>query len=96
MEKRINGLVIVDGIVVKNLFKNRVNVSIPKGVTVIGKSVFEDCYYLTNVTIPNTVISIDDYAFCHCTHLTHIIIPDSVRSIGNCVFANSALRSLIC
>ncbi|MBM6682092.1 leucine-rich repeat protein, partial [Pseudoflavonifractor capillosus] len=46
------------------------DVVIPKRVTEIGESAFEDCTGLTNVTIPEGVTKIGEFAFLNCTGLT--------------------------
>lgn len=61
---------------------------IPKGVTNIYSSAFEDCKSLTSITIPKSVTSIGGGAFERCTSLTSIAIPESVTSIGNGTFHN--------
>ena len=62
-------------------------VTLPDGLTSIGKSAFESCSGLTSVTIPNSVTSIGDGAFKSCWDLTSITIPNSVTSIGWSAFA---------
>lgn len=63
-------------------------VTIKNGVTIIGKSAFEQCSNLTSVTIPDSVTSIDDSAFWGCTSLTSLTIPNSVTSIDSFAFYN--------
>ena len=70
-------------------------ITIPDGVTSIGRSAFEDCSGLTSVTIPDSVTSIGRSAFEDCSGLTTITIPDSVTSIGESAFYNcSGLTSI--
>ena len=62
------------------------NVTIPDGVTSIGKGAFCWCESLTSVIIPDGVTSIEDIAFEGCKSLTSVTIPDGVTSIGNYAF----------
>ena len=64
------------------------SVTIPNGVTSIGKYAFSYCKALTSVTIPNGVISIGENAFSYCKALTSVTIPNSVTSIGMWAFAS--------
>ena len=71
------------------------SVTIPDGVTSIGRSAFSDCSGLTSVTIPDSVTSIGDYAFSRCTGLTSVTIGSGVTSIGSEAFKNcSSLTTL--
>ena len=83
MEKRINGLVIENGVVVGVENANITEAVIPDGVTSIGDWAFWNCIALTSITIPDSVTSIGKGAFLDCTSLTSVNIPDSVTSIGN-------------
>lgn len=60
--------------------------TIPDGITSIGKSAFQNCYYLTGVTIPSSVGSIGDIAFLWCNSLTSLTLPSGVVSIGSAAF----------
>ena len=62
------------------------NVTIPAGVTSIGKQAFIGAR-LTSITIPSSVTSIGYGAFSGCASLTGITIPSSVTSIGDWVFS---------
>ena len=61
-------------------------VTIPSGVTVIGKSAFEDYDGLTQVTIPAGVEVIGPAAFYGCGGLTDVAIPAGVEAIGAYAF----------
>jgi hypothetical protein len=59
---------------------------IPKGVTEIGFSAFDNCISLTEVSIPNSVTKIGNFAFGDCTALESVVIPEGVTSIGYAAF----------
>lgn len=61
-------------------------VRLPKGLTKIGVSAFQNCTSLTSVKIGKGVTLIGDCAFYDCTDLKNITIPDSVTSIGSNTF----------
>lgn len=60
---------------------------IPKGVTTIGKGVFENFKCLKSVRMPNSVTHIDDWAFYICKNLESIRISNNIISIGVGAFA---------
>jgi hypothetical protein len=66
----------------QNIYPRLISVTIPYGVTTIGRSAFRNCANLASVTIPDSVTSIEMEAFQFCTGLTDITIPNSVTSIG--------------
>ena len=43
------------------------SITIPDGVTSIGKNAFYGCNSLASITIPDGVTSIGDYAFTNCS-----------------------------
>ena len=62
-------------------------ITIPEGVTIIGKDAFTDCTNLQRITLPSTLREIDDgEVFGRCTGLTEITIPDGVTKIGEGAF----------
>ena len=78
--------VVKDGTLIEILDENIVSVTIPDGVTSIGKYVFQGRHDLTSVVIPEGVTSIGYSAFAHCNGLTTITLPNSLTSIGKLAF----------
>ena len=54
------------------------NVTIPDGVTTIGRAAFDGCTGLTKVIIPNSVNSIGRAAFSGCSGLTSVTINSNI------------------
>ena len=48
---------------------------IPEGVTVIGRSAFENCTGLTSLTLPAGIKKIGDASFDGCENLKTISVP---------------------
>lgn len=73
------------------------SITIPNGVSSVGKNVFQYCRGLNLVVIPNSVSSIGGSAFSNCSQLDVVIIPEGVMSIiDSFVFQScSRLNSLI-
>ena len=70
-------------------------VTIPSGVTRIGRGAFSYCRGLTAVTISEGVTNIGNAAFYCCYGLTSVEIPQSVTCIGDQSFSScSRLMSL--
>lgn len=62
------------------------SVTIPDGVTKIGKLAFAECRGLKNITIPNSVTEIEERAFANCTGLENVTISESVTKIESLTF----------
>ena len=62
------------------------DMTIPDGVTSIGKLTFAGCTNLTSVTIPDCVTNIGYMAFSGCGGLTSVRIGNGVTCIGGCAF----------
>jgi hypothetical protein len=60
--------------------------SLPEGVTHIGKNALYGCFYLERVDIPAAVSYIGAEAFGNCGTLTEINLPKSVSYIGDSAF----------
>ncbi len=75
--------------------EENVTVTLPDGVTSIGKDAFGGCDALKSITIPDSVISIGDKVFAGCTTLENITIPNGVINIENYAFAGcNSLQSI--
>jgi hypothetical protein len=66
--------------------KNVESFEIPKTVTTIGKSAFENCRF-KYIDIPNNVKEIEYRTFYGCAYLEYIDIPNSVEEIGRNAFS---------
>ena len=64
------------------------DLTIPNGITSIGKYTFNGFDSLINLTIPESVTSIGNSAFENCTSLTSVTISGSVASIGAYAFSS--------
>lgn len=62
------------------------SVTIPNGVTKIGKLAFAECRGLKNITIPNSVTEIEERAFANCAGLENVTISESVTKIESLTF----------
>ena len=62
------------------------SITIPRSVTAIERSAFENCFFLASILIPDTVTYIGNKAFEKCPSLSSVTIPDSVTSLGDCAF----------
>ena len=61
-------------------------VTIPEGMTSIGRNAFYRYNKLTDITIPNGVTSIGDNAFYGCSNLISVNFPEVVKYIGEKAF----------
>jgi len=64
------------------------NITIPSGVTSIGRGAFYLCSSLASVTIPSSVTFIDAHVFNGCSSLASVTIPSGVTSIGISTFGD--------
>lgn len=61
--------------------KDLINVTIPRGVTLIEENAFIGCSGLSSINIPNSVTCIGKYAFENCSGITTIVVEE-----GNTIY----------
>lgn len=71
------------------------SVTLPEGLSAIGRSAFAWCENLESVNIPSTVKTIGMHAFLNCSSLTSVKIAEGVQAVEEGAFAQcSALKSI--
>ena len=63
--------------------RNLTDITIPKGVTILGSFAFAGCDKLICINIPNNITTIGRNAFNYCRSLTSITIPDEGKVLIN-------------
>ncbi len=91
MKNSKGNIVIPDGVVgiSDGFFKNSrdlLSVQFPEGLKFIGRSSFENCYYLEEVTLPEGLEEIREGAFYSSQKIVSIYMPQSVTEIGEYAF----------
>jgi len=81
-----NDFVIENGVLTKYVGPGG-DVTVPEGVTSVGREAFQRYGILKSITIPKGVTNIGALAFDGCWQLTSITIPDGVTSIGHSAFS---------
>jgi hypothetical protein len=70
-------------------------ITLPAGLTCIGKAAFGRCTSLSTIALPDSLVSICHMAFNHCTSITSISLPEGLVSIGEEAFMGcSSLASI--
>lgn len=71
-------------------------VTIPEGVTVIGRDAFRNNKTIESVYVPDSVTMIENRAFSSCTRLKNVQVGNGLRSLGWHVFSGCvALESIV-
>ena len=60
---------------------------LPKGLTSIGSSAFQNCTGLVSITLPEGLEEIKDSAFYGCKELSSITLPEGLEKIGDYAFS---------
>lgn len=53
-------------------YRSLTSVTLPDGLTEIGKSAFRNCEYLVSVTMPDSITLVEEKAFDLCRNLTSV------------------------
>lgn len=75
----------LDGTTLIRCNLNDTKIVVPEGITVIGKSAFENCI-AEEIVLPDRLESIGDSAFSECNYLKKVNIPKTVKTIGSYAF----------
>ena len=85
----IGGVQHATDVISYDVFENNqtiTSVTIPEGVTGIGKYAFKDCANMTSLTLPDSLELIGNFAFAWCQSLREVTIPSGVTKIGESAF----------
>lgn len=67
-------------------FSQITSITIPEGVSTIGRFAFGVCPKLTSISFPDSVTTIEDEAFYQCHGLIRVTLGEGVASIGELAF----------
>lgn len=73
----------------------RGGVTIPAGVTCVGKGAFDACSGLASVTIPSSVTNIGRSAFSCCKELASLSIPSCVTNVHSSAFSGCTKLKMV-
>ena len=83
---QVTSLVVEEGVTGEiydfTYFDKLVSVSLPEGITEIGKGAFALCTSLEQVNFPESLTCIDSNAFQGCTKLTEVHLPAALKDFG--------------
>ena len=69
--------------------ENLRSISLPQGMTSIGKRAFCNCQSIEEIILPSSIMKIDDEAFLNCSKLENINIPTTVEYVGRDILKGS-------
>lgn len=71
------------------------SITLPEGLTSIGKSAFQNCIYMKSIGLPSSLANIGEYAFANDTLLTTLGRPFPQQPVFNYTFSDCrALESI--
>ena len=73
----------------------RGGVTIPAGVTCVGKGAFDACSGLASVVIPSSVTNIGRSAFSRCKELASLTIPSCVTNVHSSAFSGCTKLKMV-
>lgn len=76
---------VANGVLVK-CKEDAYEITIPGGITTVGRQAFADCPHLTKVVIPPSVIRLDRESFWNCKYLKMLHLSKGLVSIGEEAF----------
>lgn len=83
--------VVIEGTKLMSCISTPVSLSIPKGISVIGKSCFSGQDNLERIYIPSSVIRIENMCFANCPKLRVIKCHNNLRVFENILkYGNNA------
>ncbi|MBO6305892.1 MAG: leucine-rich repeat protein [Paludibacteraceae bacterium] len=69
------------------------SISLPDGLTYIGKHAFRECNNFTQLVVPNSVTEIGNTAFQDCSKLWSLTLPNTLEKIGGAAFERTKISN---
>ena len=85
-EKKNQDLYIVEQGKLIRYLGHETQITVPSGISVIGKKAFAGNKELHGITIPDTVTRIEEEAFYRCENLESVVLPQTLLTIQGNVF----------
>lgn len=68
--------------------------TLPDGLTYIGRAAFYQCTGLTSVELPESLVEMGSHVFFECHNLVSVVMPERINSIGSMAFASTGIRTV--
>ena len=72
-----------------------ISITLPKNITKLGVSSFEECKKLKTIQIDGNITEIPERCFLNCNKLTNFILPDTVEYIRQYSFGGTGIERII-
>ena len=69
------------------------SITLPDGLTYIGKHAFRECNNFTQLVVPNSVTEIGNTAFQDCSKLWNLALPNTLEKIGGAAFERTKISN---